>query len=238
MEENQRNETVIQYMPLIHKVVHGLKINNKDYEHEDLVNIGVIGLMKAIEKYDASLNVPFINYAYMRIKGAIIDEIRKTSRVSRGKIKAVNNYYDAISTLQQKLLRTPTDKELCRHLEITDEELKKVYETVHQLADVSLDSILFDDSTNETNLIEVMSDESAPNTENSVIKKEQLSYMKEAIVKLPEREQQILQLIYFEELSMKEVAYIYDISTPRVSQIHGKALLKLREYLGRVYDND
>ncbi|MDZ7835784.1 MAG: sigma-70 family RNA polymerase sigma factor [Alkalibacterium sp.] len=70
-----------------------------------------------------------------------------------------------------------------------------------------------------------------------MIKKEQLSYMKEAIQSLPEREQQILQLIYFEELSMKEVAYIYDISTPRVSQIHGKALLKLRESLGKVYDN-
>ena len=77
MEESPRNETVLQYMPLIHKVVHGLKINNKDYEHEDLVNIGVFGLMKAIDKYDASLNVPFINYAYMRIKGAIIDEIEK-----------------------------------------------------------------------------------------------------------------------------------------------------------------
>lgn len=238
MEENLRNETVIQYMPLIHKVVHGLKINNKDYEHEDLVNIGVFGLMKAIDKYDASLNVPFINYAYMRIKGAIIDEIRKTSRVSRSKIKAVNNYYDAVNTLQQKLLRTPTDKELCRHLGITDDDLKKVYETVHQLSDVSLDSILFEDSSNETNLMEVMADDSAPDAETNVIKKEQLSFMKTAITQLPEREQQILQLIYFEELSMKEVAYIYDISTPRVSQIHGKALLKLRESLGKVYDND
>lgn len=238
MEENLRNETVVQYMPLIHKVVHGLKINNKDYEHDDLVNIGVFGLMKAIDKYDASLNVPFINYAYMRIKGAIIDEIRKTSRVSRSKIKAVNNYYDAVSTLQQKLLRTPTDKELCRHLGITDTDLKKVYETVHQLSDVSLDSILFEDSSNETNLMEVMADESAPDAESDVIKEEQLSYMKTAITQLPERDQQILQLIYFEEMSMKEVAYIYDISTPRVSQIHGKALLKLRESLGKVYDND
>lgn len=238
MEEDLRNETIVQYMPLIHKVVHGLKINNKDYEHDDLVNIGVFGLMKAIDKYDASLNVPFINYAYMRIKGAIIDEIRKTSRVSRSKIKAVNNYYDAVNTLQQELLRTPTDKELSRHLGISDNDLKKVYETVHQLSDVSLDSILFEDSSNETNLMDVMADDSTPDAETKVIKQEQLSYMKKAITQLPEREQQILQLIYFEELSMKEVAYIYDISTPRVSQIHGKALLKLRESLGKVYDND
>lgn len=238
MEESLRNETVLQYMPLIHKVVHGLKINNKDYEHEDLVNIGVFGLMKAIDKYDASLNVPFINYAYMRIKGAIIDEIRKTSRVSRSKIKAINNYYDAVSALQQTLLRTPTDKELCKYLEITNNDLKKVYETVHQLSDVSLDSILFEDSSSETNLMEMMADDSASNAVSDIIKKEQLEYMKEAITELPEREQQMLQLIYFEELSMKEVGYIYDISTPRVSQIHGKALLKLRESLRKVYDND
>ena len=75
MEEQLRNDTVMKYMPLVHKVVHGLKINNKEYDHEDLVNIGVIGLMKAIEKYDDALSMPFINYAYMRIKGAIIDEI-------------------------------------------------------------------------------------------------------------------------------------------------------------------
>lgn len=238
MEENLRNETVLQYMPLIHKVVHGLKINNKDYEHEDLVNIGVFGLMKAIDKYDASLNVPFINYAYMRIKGAIIDEVRKTSRVSRSKIKAVNNYYDAVSTLQQTLLRTPTDKELCKHLEISDKDLKKVYETVHQLSDVSLDSILFEDTSSETNLMEMMADNSVSDVAADIIKTEQLEFMKQAITQLPEREQQILQLIYFEELSMKEVGYIYDISTPRVSQIHGKALLKLRESLRKGYEND
>lgn len=231
MEESQRNETVMQYMPLVHKVVHGLKINNRDYDHDDLVNIGVIGLMKAIEKYNESLNVPFINYAYMRIKGAIIDEIRKTSRVSRNKIKAVNAYYDAISTLQQTLLRTPTEQEILAEMAIDISELKKIYETVHQLADVSLDDILFEDSSGETSLQGVMTDSAAISTADQLIKKEQLQFMEKAVKKLTEREQQILQLIYFEELSMKEVGYIYDISTPRVSQIHGKALLKLREAL-------
>lgn len=238
MEEQLRNDTVMQYMPLVHKVVHGLKINNKEYDHEDLVNIGVIGLMKAIEKYDDALSVPFINYAYMRIKGAIIDEIRKTSRVSRSKIKAVNEYYDAINSLQQTLLRTPTEKEICQQMGITDADLKKIYETVHQLSDVSLDDILFEDSFSETNLMEVMTDRSAVQAEEKLIKKEQLSFMKEAILTLSEREQQILQLIYFEELSMKEVGYIYDISTPRVSQIHGKALLKLREVMRKDYAHD
>lgn len=231
MEESQRNETVMQYMPLVHKVVHGLKINNRDYDHDDLVNIGVIGLMKAIEKYNESLNVPFINYAYMRIKGAIIDEIRKTSRVSRNKIKAVNAYYDAISTLQQTLLRTPTEQEILSEMAIDLSELKKIYETVHQLADISLDDILFEDSSGETSLQGVMTDSDAVSTADQLIKKEQLQYMEKAVKKLNEREQQILQLIYFEELSMKEVGYIYDISTPRVSQIHGKALLKIREAL-------
>lgn len=231
MEDSQRNETVMQYMPLVHKVVHGLKINNRDYDHDDLVNIGIIGLMKAIEKYNESLNVPFINYAYMRIKGAIIDEIRKTSRVSRNKIKAVNAYYDAINTLQHQLLRTPTEKEIMAEMAIDTNELKKIYETVHQLADVSLDDVLFEDSSGEANLQGLMTDTKSVSSDEQLIKKEQLQFMEEAVKQLSEREQQILQLIYFEELSMKEVGYIYDISTPRVSQIHGKALLKLREAL-------
>lgn len=238
MEESVRNETVMQYMPLVHKVVHGMKINNKDYDHEDLVNIGVIGLMKAVEKYNDTLNVPFINYAYMRIKGAIIDEIRKTSRVSRNRIKAVNEYYAAVNLLQQNLLRTPTEQEVCEKLGVSKAEMSKIYDTVHQLSDVSLDDILFEDSSSETNLMEVMTDKTAVLAEDKVINKEQFAYMKDAIKMLSEREQQILQLVYFEELSMKEVGFIYDISTPRVSQIHGKALLKLREALKKEYAHD
>lgn len=238
MEESLRNEQVMQYMPLVHKVVHGLKINNKEYDHEDLVNIGVIGLMSAVEKYNHSLNVPFINYAYMRIKGAIIDEIRKTSKVSRNKIKAVNDYYDAVTHLQQSLLRTPTDQEICKEMEILDKDLKNIYETIHQLSDVSLDDILFDHSSNETNLMEVMTDQTAVKAEDKVIRSEQFDFMKKAVLTLTEREQQILQLIYHEELSMKEVGYVFDISTPRVSQIHGKALLKLRETMRKDYGHD
>ncbi|EXJ22400.1 RNA polymerase sigma factor for flagellar operon [Alkalibacterium sp. AK22] len=238
MEESLRNEQVMQYIPLVHKVVHGLKINNKEYDHEDLVNIGVIGLMSAVEKYNHSLNVPFINYAYMRIKGAIIDEIRKTSKVSRNKIKAVNDYYDAVTHLQQSLLRTPTDQEICKGMEISDKDLKDIYETIHQLSDVSLDDILFDHSSNETNLMEVMTDQTAVKAEDKVIQAEQFDFMKKAVLTLTEREQQILQLIYHEELSMKEVGYVFDISTPRVSQIHGKALLKLRETIRKDYGHD
>lgn len=238
MQDQLRNDMVMQYMPLVHKVVHKLNINTKEYEHDDLVNIGVIGLMKAIEKYDDNLNVPFINYAYMRIKGSIIDEIRKTSRVPRRKMTAVNAYYKTINALYQTLHRTPTDDEICQHMGINDADLKKIYETVHHLSDVSLNEVLFDDSDNESNLMDVMADKSVVLSDDKLIKKEQFQYMEQAIKTLTEREQQILQLIYFEELSMKEVGYACDISTPRVSQIHGKALLKLREAMRKDYTHD
>jgi len=238
MQDQLRNDMVMQYMPLVHKVVHKLKINNKEYEHDDLVNIGVIGLMKAIEKYDDNLNVPFINYAYMRIKGAIIDEIRKTSRVPRRKMTAVNAYYKTINALHQTMHRTPTDDEICQHMGINDADLKKIYETVHHLSDVSLDDILFENASSETSVMDVMADTSAVMAEDKVLKKEQLQYMEKAIKTLTEREQQILQLIYFEELSMKEVGFACDISAPRVTQLHGKALLKLREAMRKDYAHD
>ena len=233
-----RNDMVMEYMPLVHKVVHKLNINTKEHEHEDLVNIGVIGLMKAIEKYDDSLNVTFINYAYMRIKGSIIDELRKTSRVPRRKRTAVNNYYKAFNALQQSLHRDPTEKEICNHMGLSDSDLKSIYETIHHLSDVSLNDILFENGSSESSVMDVMADTSAVMAEDKLLKKEQLQYMEKAIKTLTEREQEVLQLIYFEELRVKEVGYACDISAPRVSQIHGNALLKLREAMRKDYAHD
>lgn len=229
MDEQLRNDTVMKYMPLVHKVVHKLKINSSEYDHDDLVNIGVIGLMNAIEKYDASLNVPFVNYAYVRIKGSIIDEVRKTQPVPHRKMKAVTDYYNASRTLQQTLLREPTEVDICQFLGLSERDLKKIYETVNHLSQQSLDDILFDNHDTPSTVMDVTPDTSAVIASDVVIEKEQNSRLKRAISTLTDREQQILQLIYFEELNMKEVSYVCDVSAARVSQIHGKALLKLRE---------
>src|SRR5699024_9884917 len=102
-------------------------------------------------------------------------------------------------------------------------------------ASVSLDEVLFQDSESDSSLMDVLEDKEDQTAEDRLLEKEQFLYLDKAVKKLSEREQTILQLYYVEELPLKEIAYIFDISVPRVSQIHGKTLLKLREYMRSDY---
>lgn len=237
MEQEKRNDLVVEYLPLVQKVVHTLKVNNKDYDHEDLVNIGVIGLMDAIDRYDNEQKVPFESYAYIRIKGTIIDEIRKNSRVPRSRMDKLNAYYKAKEELEREFKRSPSEKEIVTYLGISSKELETIHDTVSQLASVSLDEVLYADGDSDTSMLDVLEDPGAVKQEESVLLKEKLGVLADAVSTLTERNQQILQLIYVEELGMKEIAYILGISKARVSQLHGKALIKLREQLGSDFND-
>lgn len=231
MEQQQRNDLVVEYLPLVQKVVHTIKVNNKDYDHEDLVNIGVIGLMDALERFDKAQGVPFENYAYIRIKGAIIDEIRRHSRVPRSRMDKLNKYYKAKDELETELKRTPTEKEIIARLGFTSKEMEGIYDTVTQLASVSLDEVLYTDSDTDMSMLDLVEDKNVVNSEDKLLLQEKIGALTQAVTHLSERNQQILQLLYVEELGMKEIAYILGISKARVSQLHGKALLKLRTIL-------
>jgi len=202
MYEVDREAEIIKYLPLVERVVQRLSIKTADYESGDLYNIGVIGLMDALRKFDPSKKVPFESYAVIRIKGAIIDEVRKHAKISRYKMAAVNQFYQARQELEQSLKREATDTEICKQLGINQSQLADIYESLHYLASVSL--------------------------EDTLVAEEKRTALVACIKKLGEREQIILSLYYTEELTLKEIAEILEISIPRVSQIHGKTIAKLR----------
>lgn len=235
--ETEQEKEIIKYLPLVQKIVNRLNLKNRDYDKEDLFNIGVIGLMDALKKYDKSKNVPFESYASIRIKGAIIDEIRKTSSVSRPRIGKLNAFYQAKEELEKVMMRTPTEKEICEKMGINEKELKKIHQTVHQLSSTSLESMIFNEDGSDVELIEVLEDPRAVHSEAALLEKERKQLLTKAVRKLNEREQNMLNLYYVEELSLKEIAYIFDVSVPRVSQIHGKILLQIKDYMRRQYDD-
>ncbi|MCA9766122.1 MAG: FliA/WhiG family RNA polymerase sigma factor [Carnobacterium sp.] len=235
--ENDREKEIIKYLPLVEKVVNGLTIKRSEYDRGDLYNIGVIGLMDALEKFDKTKKVPFEGYAYIRIKGTIIDEVRKTAPVSRTRLTRLNEYYRAKENLEKSLMRTPSELEICEELEINEKQLSKIHETVHQLASVSLEKAMFSDDGNETELINFLEDKQVNDTEDILTDKERQALLSVHIDKLSQREQIILNMYYVDELSLKHIAYVFDISVPRVSQIHGKIILKLRESMRREYDD-
>lgn len=235
--ENDREKEIIKYLPLVEKIVNRIDVKRSEYDRDDLYNIGVIGLMDALEKFDKSKKVPFEGYAYIRIKGSIIDEIRKTAPVSRTRMGKLNEYYRAKEKLEATLMRTPTEKEICEELKIDEKALTKIHETVHNLASVSLEKVMFGDDGNSIELIDFLEDKHETGSEDTLLDKERQQLLTKNVSKLDKREQTILNLYYVEELSLKEIAYIFDISVPRVSQIHGKMILKLKESMRREYDD-
>lgn len=231
MNTPAENEMVLKYIPLVSRIVGRIDTGDGDLDKDDLFSVGVIGLIDAVKKFDPGKSVPFEAYATLRIKGTIIDGMRKSGRVSRERIVRLNQYYSAKEKLEQELMRNPDESLICEKMGITGKELYKIHETVHYLSKVSLEAALFNKDGGETPLADMLRDDSADSPEEEYIRKEQKKLLSSAVEKLNEREKTILSLYYVEELTLKEIAYAMDISIPRVSQIHGKILLKLREHM-------
>ncbi|HSL86766.1 MAG TPA: FliA/WhiG family RNA polymerase sigma factor [Bacteroidales bacterium] len=225
------NDMVLKYIPLVKRIVGRIETGEGDLDKDDLFSIGVIGLLDAIKKFDPGKAVPFEAYATLRIKGNIIDEMRKTGRVSRDRISKLNDYYGAKEKLEQELKRSPDEHQICVELGISEKELSKLHETVHYLSRVSFETTLFHKDGNEVQLSDLIKDETADTPEEDYLRKERRNQLRSAMKHLNEREQIILDLYYVQELTLKEIAYAMDISIPRVSQIHGKIILKLRELM-------
>ncbi len=230
VEENQ----LLDYLPLVEDVVDKIKINTRQgMDRDDYISLGVIGLIDAFNKFDQSKNVPFKHYAKWRIKGAIYDELRKNGTVSRSKIDKLNKVYKAKQLLQQQLQKEPSDEEVCVFLGITMEELSDSYVVAHFLSTTFLDETLFSSDQEEFVLLDFIENDKSPNPVLEVENEEKSNALVKAIDLLSEREKIILNLYYYEELHLKEIAEVLDVSISRVSQIHGKLLMKLRSNLSQ-----
>jgi len=226
----KNQDDILKYLPLVQSVVDRIGIRNKqNMERDDLVNMGIIGLMDAMAKYDSTQNTAFEHYAKWRIRGAILDELRRNGLVSRSKMCKVNLLYDAVKNLQQQLFREPTDDEICDYLDIGMDKLHEIHQTVHFLSQYSLEGSLFKGEQQEYSLKDILVDENAVDPVVFMEEDEKSSMLTKAIDDLKEREKLILNLYYFEEMPLKDIASILGVSLSRVSQIHGKTLMKLRK---------
>ncbi|MTI69465.1 MAG: FliA/WhiG family RNA polymerase sigma factor [Firmicutes bacterium] len=228
----QKEDTVTKYLPLVKQIADKMDLKDgHEMEKEDLVSIGVIGLMDAIEKFDESKKVPFEAYARLRIKGTIIDELRKFGRVSRDKMSKLNKLYDVKRKLQQRLDRDPKDEEIMKEMDISQRDLHKIYETMHNLSNISLEETIFGGDSSDFNLLDIIDDKDSKNPEEALLVEERKEKLINAIDNLSKRDKIVLNLYYQEELTLREIGDVLEVSVSRVSQIHGKILMKLRELL-------
>ena len=231
-----KEKYILENINLVRYIASKYKNNSIGIEYEDLVSYGTIGLLEAFNTFDDTKGCKFSSYASLKIRASIIDEIRRQSPISRNDIIKINNYNDAIFTLQNKLLREPTDIEVSSYLNINVDEVKKLENKIYKMSITSLDSIIFQENT-DISLIETIKDDEKKTPLNVIEKEEKIEILTKAIDSLKERYKLILSLYYYEELTLKEIGKILEISESRVSQLHSKAIINLRNAIKKMNYN-
>jgi RNA polymerase sigma factor FliA len=231
-ESTEVKEQLVQkYIPLVKYIASRVIIGKSRYvEYDDLVGYGMIGLMDAINKFDESRGMQFSTYSSIRIKGAMIDEIRRNSPISKGAIDKLNKYNEAVEMLQMKLLRDPSTEEVAKALDITSSDVSDIESYINYIAVVSLEDILYSDD-DEMKLKETIEDKKSPSPEKSLEDKEEIEYLSKAIECLNEKDKTILSLYYYEGFTLKEIGKVLEVSESWVCQLHSRAFVHLRKAL-------
>jgi len=201
-------------------------------EVDDLISVGAIGLMDAIEKYDPTRGAKFKTYAEFRVRGSILDELRSLDWVPRS-VRQKASKLDAVANkLQSKLGRPPEDEELAEEMEITLEELFTTINETRNMPLLSLDDLgIANDSGDKQNLLDTLVGKSDVDPQTQLRLSELKALIASAIDTLPEKERLMVSLYYYEELTMKEIGEVLGITESRISQIHSKAVYRLRTKL-------
>jgi RNA polymerase sigma factor FliA len=233
-ELDVREQIVKKYIPLVKYIASRVMIGKSKYiEYEDLVSYGLLGLMDALNKFDENRGMKFSTYASIRIKGAMIDELRKNSPISKGAMDKLNRYNDAVENLQRKLLREPSDKEIADSLGIDISEIGEIENYINYISIVSLEDLIFSDD-DDIPLIGTIEDPKSPSPEKSLEEKEELQYLTKALDVLNEKDKTVLSLYYYEKMTLKEIGKILNVSESRVCQLHSRAIIHLRKTLKKM----
>ena len=233
-ELDVREQIVKKYIPLVKYIASRVMIGKSKYiEYEDLVSYGLLGLMDALNKFDENRGMKFSTYASIRIKGAMIDELRKNSPISKGAMDKLNRYNDAVEILQKKLLREPSNSEIAESLGINVSEIGEIENYINYISIVSLEDLIFSED-DDIPLIGTIVDPKSPSPEKSLEEKEELQYLTKALDILNEKDKTVLSLYYYERLTLKEIGKILNVSESRVCQLHSRAIIHLRKALKKM----
>jgi RNA polymerase sigma factor for flagellar operon FliA len=236
-DQKIRDRLVLTYAPLVKYVAGRLGSGLPAHVDEgDLVSYGLLGLMGAIERYDPERDVKFETYAIARIKGQIIDELRAMDWVPRSVRSRARDIERAIVELEARLGRAPTDEEIAGKLGISEDELGESLSEIARSSIAALDELwtVSGSGGDQVALIDTIEDESAPDPQGSLTQTEMREAIADAIARLPEREKLVVTLYYYEELTLREIGEVLGVTESRVSQLHTKAILRLKAHLSAV----
>ncbi|MCW9705362.1 sigma-70 family RNA polymerase sigma factor [Fodinibius salsisoli] len=225
-----RNSIISKSMPLIRSIIGKVNIPDQPLtQKEDIESAGISGLIQAMDSYDSSRNIKFNTFVYYRIRGNIIDYLRKIDQLPRQKRKDYGIVKRVIKKLSQKLGRKPSDEEVARELDMDLKDYRQLLSNVQTRNALSLDSSFNNDDSNS--FYEVHKNADAEIPDQNLLNKERNQILKEKIGELEERDRLILTLYYYEDMTMQEVAMLLELSEARISQLIGKILIQLKDDL-------
>ncbi|MFH0918884.1 MAG: FliA/WhiG family RNA polymerase sigma factor [Fibrobacterota bacterium] len=231
-----KDKLLVEYAPVVKYTAQRMAINlPKSVEVNDLISSGVMGLIKAVEAFDPAREVKFETFATHKIRGAILDELRALDWVPRSVRQKSRALQKAYSKLENDLGRMAYDDEVAAELGLTITEFEEMLSDVTPTTILSLDESREDQSGDSKSLkiMDVIEDPQGTNPLKELGFEETKRILKESIAALPEKEKLVIALYHYEELTLKEIGEVLNISESRVSQIHSKAIIKLRSRLVR-----
>ncbi|HHO74850.1 MAG TPA: FliA/WhiG family RNA polymerase sigma factor [Deltaproteobacteria bacterium] len=232
-----RARVINEFSPLIKYIASRIAIRLPPHiDLNDLINAGVIGLIDAIEKFDASKQIKFKTYAEFRIRGAILDELRSMDWVPRSVRQKARRVEDAYSRLEYSLGRPASDEEVACEMNVDIDSFHKLLSETASVSLLSLDDLGEDDSDlSRRNLLEYVLQDEKDWPSHKIRFAEIRDMVAKSIQSLPEKERMVISLYYYDELTMKEIGHVLKFTESRVSQIHTKAVLRLRSKMQKIF---
>ncbi len=228
-----RQQLLVRYLGLVKYVVRKMIKNYPQaLEENDLYQIGIVGLAEAIERFDPAYGIKFETYAIPRIKGSIIDELRKLDWIPRSLRAKLNTYRDKSLELEQKFSGNYTDAEVANGLGVEEKDVKNIKRDLNSATLYSLDKPL--DNNSKQSLYDLVEDKDYVKIDDQIEEEEMKRVLLKAIKKLPEKTRLAITLYYYEKLTFKEIGKILNVSESRISQIHSETMAKLRKEINKM----
>jgi RNA polymerase sigma factor FliA len=224
-----REQLLLQYMPLVRRIASRMLGSlPRSIRLDDLISAGVVGLLSCLDSFDPTLGIKFETFAMNRIRGAMVDSLRELDWVPRSIRQKARLLEKSIEALLQQLGRTPQDNEVAEKLGMPLEEYFKLLDEVNVTTLLSLDDTFHNHRGDATTLADVATDNNDVSSHERIEEQELRELLVQRLKDLPEQEKLVVALYYYEELTLKEIGEILNLTESRVSQIHSRAILNLR----------
>jgi RNA polymerase sigma factor for flagellar operon FliA len=230
-EASQSDEDILKsHLPLVRSVVDRMKASlPPSVDIDDLYSVGLLGLIQAQRRFDPTHGVTFATFASLRIRGAVLDELRRADWLSRSLRVKAKKVTDIILAIEQKEGRPATEAEVAAELGMTSEEYADLLDELRPLSYVELDATSSEEADSDHH--DIIADEKQQTARDEAMKKELIKLVVERLQQMPEMQRKILAMYYFENLRLAEIAKVFNLTESRICQIHTQAVLSLKTYI-------